>query len=369
MTKLIAYCKSIALFVVLALLVGFAPSLPAAYAEEVTPAISGTTITIDSADDLVWVSAYSANTDESQKVQDIPFTFYGYTLQVTANIDMGNAAFTPITDFHGTLEGVELTEDVYPTISGLKVNTADNAALCGNIAYSGGRPVFRNLTIADSSFETSGNYAGSFAAQAYTSTFTNCHAVNVTVSANRFVGGIVGMTYGNITQCSLSGNSTVSASTRSLAYGDNVGGIVGLMGEGGMEISACNVTDAVLTGTRQVGGVAGLANYGNTITNCDVTNCQISALGSLSTSRGEVCAGGVVGQINLQANYTVTVTDNRVQDCTVTASALFGGAYSGWLIGEGYSRTSAGTLTTTGNEDLGGNTPDVMIGGTPSDNG
>ena len=353
---------SLALAIVV--LMAFAPAAFAASAQDAyTPTIDvdSKTITITDEQGLQWLSDYSAG---EATVENVPVTFDGWTINLAFDeIVYSQASWTPITNFHGKMVGQPGTAK-YSTIRGLKVSVSTGAGLCGNISYSGSKPSFANIEIADSEFTASGNYAGAFAGNGYTATFDNCCATDVTVTAARFLGGIVGMSYGDISNCKLLGKSSVTATASFLGiYGDNAGGIVGLMGEGGMTITSCTVEGATITGDRQVGGIAGLANYGNSVLSCEVTNCTVTARSSRIWGTDTTpAAGGVVGQVNCTAGYTNKVEGNTVTGCTITSGLS---QYTGWLIGDGVTRVK-GELLTADNVNGGGNNVDVEVGGSES---
>lgn len=201
------------------------------------------------------------------------------------------------------------------------------------------------------------NYAGAFAASGFTSSFENCHVLDTIVTGNRFVGGITGTCYGDITNCTVvgtaEGKTVISAAlNRSLLSqsGDNVAAIVGLMGEGSMRISGCTVNGVSVQGTRQVAGIAGVAQYGNFIENNTVSNTTLHATATNAGSffNRSAAAGGVVGQIQ-PGDSIITITNNTVDNLTVTR----GGStmhYCGWLIGD---ITRGTNYTATGNSYVG----------------
>ena len=227
--------------------------------------------------------------------------------------------------------------------------SGDGAGFC---AKTSGGAVFNNIKIADSSFYASGRYAGAFIGNGFISTYTNCYAENVTVSGTRFVGGITGTTYGNVTNCSVTGNTTVTARGTSLiSGGDNAGGIVGLVGENATRISGCTIDGITVTASRQAGGIAGAAQYGNFIVNNTVKNSTIKSVGTgFSFSNTPPCAGGVVGQLAAASDAElITVTGNTVENVTVT-QAKTGTKHIGWLIGDADTRLNSSQYVISGNE-------------------
>ena len=100
------------------------------------------------------------------------------------------------------------------------------------------------------------------------------------------VGGVVGYSYGNIENCSVSG----SVSSNSTA-----GGVVGA--QLGGSITGCN-TSATVKGVTYAGGIAGYTNGGGSLTGCYAT-------GSISVENNTTNAawtGGVVGSNGSSTN-------------------------------------------------------------------
>lgn len=300
--------------------------------------IATKTVTVDSIEDLQWVSDYSRSATNSQ----IPADFKNWTIKITENIeDVGN--WTPITNFHGTMKGESANGGIV-TISGLYVSVDTGAGLCGNMTQGGGK--FENLKIADSTFISSGDNAGSFVGGGFTSSFTSCEASGVTVSAKRFVGGIVGSCYGDIRECTVTSLpdhktviSAIGTNNTVLGSGDNAGGIVGLMGEGGMEIYKCTVSGIEIKAVRQAGGIAGVAQYGNTIDNCTVEKTSISAslrTDSPTLAQRTAAVGGIVGQISTNENNTqiIHINQNKVGPEMNISRTTGSTKYCGWVIGD-----------------------------------
>ena len=132
------------------------------------------------------------------------------------------------------------------------------------------------------------------------------------------VGGVVGYSYGNIENCSVSG----SVSSNSTA-----GGVVGA--QLGGSITGCN-TSATVKGVTYAGGIAGYTNGGASLTGCYAT-------GSVSVENNTTnaaWAGGVVG-----SNGSSTLTA-----CYATGSVTSSG--SGTIYAGGVTGTNDfGTLT------------------------
>lgn len=316
-------------------------------------------ITLDS--ELLWISEHSANA----KRTDVSTSFSGWTINIKNDI-VWSGTWTPITNFHGRMVGAtNEAGTAYVTISGLNVEgVADNAALCGAVQYNegNGAPYFENICISASTFTATGWYAGAFVGNGYTAAFKNCYVTNCTISAERFAGGVAGTTYGNITNSHVSNTNVSVAEDKSalVTSGDNAGGIVGLVGEGNTAISGCTVTNCNLRGSRQIGGIAGCAQYGNTIDNCTVTDTTIYGTVSSSTSPGgrSTALGGIVGELSDGGSADITLTNNTVGGSKMSISkkkGLFGSSntrYIGWLVGDVTRITTEGQAVISGNKKL-----------------
>jgi hypothetical protein len=270
--------------------------------------------------------------------------YNGYTIEITKDITL-TKDWTPLTDFQGTMVGVK--DDV---ISGLKVENYGKAAgLCGNASGA----AFEKLTIKNAVVNTTASYAGAFAGDGFTSSFTDCEAINVSISGYRFVGGIVGSCYGNITRCKVltdtSDTSVVEKTTIksanssiSLAFGigDNVGGIIGYIGEGNTVIYDCRVNNIEVTGSRQVGGIAGFENYGNTVDECKVYDSIIKSASNsvkITISYRTPAVGGVTGQFGKATeDEKITCSNNYVENTTIIQNSTVD-CYAGWAVGDATS--------------------------------
>jgi hypothetical protein len=121
--------------------------------------------------------------------------------------------------------------------------------------------------------------------------------------------------------------------------GDNIGGIIGYIGEGNTVISNCSVDYASIEGARQIGGIAGLENYGNTINDCIVSNSQITQSGIMRTSiivlNRTPAVGGIVGQFNASDESSkIYMTKNTVNNTVITQNATKRGLYAGAIVGD-----------------------------------
>jgi len=299
------------------------------------------TVTVSTPAQFKAISEYSNSAADTEAY---PRNFAKWTIVIADDLDMTGIQWQPLINFNGNMQGTLKADGTTPVISHLTVAVSEKAGLCANSATG----KFSDLTIAESSFtntnKSTGAYAGAFAANGFTSDFENCDVINTTVSGVRFVGGVVGYSYGDITDCDVA-NCTIESNTNAIGklrgYGDNIGGIVGLLCEGKMTVSNCTVKDTEVIGLRQVGGIAGGVMYDNTIIKCTVSNTTIKATGTTSIidPTATACAGGFVGQLASQAaGQPITVTGN-----TISGTSTVTGQVAGWAVGDANSRVVEGS--------------------------
>ena len=213
----------------------------------------------------------------------------GINITLTADIDLKGIDWTPIGKddnkaYTGTFDGNG------KTITGLTVTGSDQYA--GLFGYIGSGGKVMNVKLEGVQIESDNEMSA--------------------------VGGVVGYSYGNIENCSVSG----SVSSNSTA-----GGVVGAQLSG--SITGCN-TSATVKGVTYAGGIAGYTNGGGSLTGCYAT-------GSISVENNTTnaaWAGGVVG-----SNGSSTLTA-----CYATGSVTSSG--SGTIYAGGVTGTNDfGTLT------------------------
>lgn len=296
-----------------------------------TPNISDKVITISNAQELAWVSAHSRGTDSGNG--DIPAAFSGYTLNVTADIDLNNREWTPIDNFHGTFKGVPGDGAIgsYITISNYTVTVdGDYAGLFGNISFNEGTgtPIFQNICLFNVKL-TGVRYLGALVGQGYVAKITDCHAKNVEVTGNQYVGGLVGSGYCNMTNCTVDRAviTVTKESPLSQIDGDNVGGMIGFLGEGNITLSGCSVSNSNIEAARQAGGVVGVVLYGNSIVNCHAYSTNVNTTNTTSKLIAKITkagpsAGGIVGEATCGGSAAITISGCTVDnDCKITSAA------------------------------------------------
>ena len=246
-----------------------------AYQSNADIVTSGNALSIKTLDDLKFF-AYSVNNGND---------YSGETVSLVADIDMKNEPWTPIgpnadasNKFKGTFDGQN------HTISNLKIDTASEHKYqaTGFFGALNGKVMnlkFDNANVSGfSEAGSSGSTTNGIAVVAgsiYNSgTISNVEVKNAIVSGNRYVGTISGYVYGNIENCQVSGitlTATPNLYNGEYDNGDKVGGIVGyLANETTNTITDCSISNATISGFRNIGGITGYDNGGNKVTGCTI---------------------------------------------------------------------------------------------------
>lgn len=228
-------------------------------------------------------------------------TYSGKYVELTANINLSDIAWTPIGNSSEKFMGYFNGND--KTISNLTVETdSDYAGLFGYIKGNGmtadATPTVKNLKLTNVS--VSGNYyVGGLSGQAYTCNVTNVH-VEGEVSGVRYIGGVVGHVYTYFENCSFTGNASCSF--------DALGGIAGA---GDCRAYNCSVIGDI-TGSNWVGGIVGNGQEGTSAVGCYVK-------GTVSTSsnfyRGVGGIAGVAGHGYASSEFKNNYFDGEVYLC------------------------------------------------------
>ena len=246
--------------------------------------------------------------------------FAGKYFKLTSDIDLNNEEWTPIGDYYKEFCGVFDGDN--HTISNLRVTAGGRNAygLFGKVMKENeesSKPAgIVNVTINNATVKSPAHWAGALAGAMYTGlAVENCHLkgdIDISVSSDGgyYAGGLVG--YGGYVayvDCSVKGNEGSKIS--GALY---VGGIVAWHAEDSGIIRNCSVEGVSLNGKTWVGGIAGLAHYGNTVAECSVANINVAA-----TDNGY--AGQIVGLSLGKAGSLTTVVDNTVDAKTVVVTA------------------------------------------------
>lgn len=172
------------------------------------------------------------------------------------------------------------------------INFSEATITGGSSSYAGviagtSLGIIDNCKVTDS--KISGNYAGAITGNNSVQV-NNCNATNVNVNANYSAGGISGVSYGKIEYCTVSGNSTVTATGSSSRAG-------GITGETSQEsqvstsgrLLKCAVDGITVSGSM-AGGIAGDNSFG-IVAQCVANNVKITHTSVNTSTR----LGGIVG--------------------------------------------------------------------------
>lgn len=259
-------------------------------------AINTDAYVISSAEDLK-LFAYTVNSDSGSD-------FKGKIVSLMADIDLNNEHWTPIgTSFHpfkGTFEGNNHT--IKNLTTGYKWSN--------DVGFFGftKEGEIRNLTI-HNAIVTGYLEIGVVAGSPYTSKFTNISVTgHVEVNGYAYVGGVGGKNaYANWTDIKVDVDDSSYVKANSGEYRTYVGGVIGFMGEGSQTMKNISSNIDVIGSTCDVGGITGIAHYGNSFINCSSSgNVQLV---NATNDGDQYEIGGIAGVWHNQTGYTVTFTD------------------------------------------------------------
>ena len=181
-------------------------------------------------------------------------------------------------------------------------------------------------------YNTETYYTGLFACVGASGKVENINLENVIIFGANYIGGIAGLSYGAITDCSVNGKITYVPSN---SYNAVVGGIVGRL-ENRLEKCNTDVEIKVLScnGDCCVGGIVGyMYLYDSTIT---ISDCY--AIGSITvkttTKDNDLYAGGLIGKGYNSYNSAIMKNSYNAGNITVKAKGLYD-VYIGGLVGYG----------------------------------
>ena len=202
-----------------------------------------------------------------------------------------------------------LTADITLTREWTPIGTDFGNSYTGT--FDGGNHTISGLTVM-----TDHRYTGLFGF--IKGTVKNVVLTEVNITSGTFVGGVAGWSFGgHIENCSVSGSVS----------GSDVGGVVGYQ-QGG-SITGCS-SSATVKGTQRAGGVAGVTNFGATLTACYAT-------GDVTVENdgpNNACAGGVVGS----NAYSTVIACYAAGNVSGTGS---GTIHVGGVVGENYATVTA----------------------------
>ena len=255
------------------------------------------------------------------------------TIVLDADLDLGNEEWLPVgtatNPFKGTFDGNGFT------IHNLKVTgNNSNVGLFG-VTHNG---EIKNLILNNANVSGRLN-VGAVAGQPYTSKYTDITVKgHVEVNGMAYVGGVGGKNaYADWTNITVNVDETSYVKANSVengtAYRTYVGGVVGFNGEGGHTFKNIESNINVEGSTIDVGGLFGIAHYGNKFVNCvctgEVVNTTDDAENALQT-------GGIAGVWNnggenvefTNCSFEGTLSAPNVGDVNFYYNGLVGAPYS-----------------------------------------
>ena len=203
--------------------------------------------------------------------------FSGKTVTLAADIDLDNKEWTPIgtsdAPFNGIFNGDNFTISNMYINKGFS-NTVNNSYV-GLFGLTNSPAVIKNLVFENVDIQGS-LYVGTVVGYG----FTGSEISNVTVKGDIFIdawwyaGVIGGNGYVNIvTDCHVIGND--GSYIKGNEVSGYIGGIWGYRGEGDHSITKCTVENLDIYSYDRVGGIAGIAHYQNTISDCSLKDVKI----------------------------------------------------------------------------------------------
>lgn len=253
-------------------------------------------------------------------------SFNGQTVKLTASIDLSNGGteeWTPIgkngAPFQGTFDGQG------NTVSNLYINTPTQSDV-GFFGFTQSGEI-KNLTIENANV-TGYLDVGAVAGTPYTSEYTNITLTgDVKIQGFSYVGGMFGKNvYADLTNLTIDATEgsyvTADSVENGLAYRTYVGGVIGFMGEGNTVVKNVTSNINVSGSTCDVGGITGIAHYGNSFVNVTCTADEVVLTDAEAGLEHEV--GGIAGVWYNQANTTVQFINCNVENTTAVKSILNG---------------------------------------------
>ena len=239
--------------------------------------------------------------------------FRGETVRLTQSVDLQDEEWTPIgnsskTVFAGTFDGGGNTVSNL-TITRDLINTADNCGV-GFFGYTNAPAKIIDLNIEN--VDITGSLYGFTGAE-----ISNCHVSgDVEIEGWWYIGGIGGNGYvSKVDGCTVIGNE---GSYIKAIDGSYVGGIWGYRGEGSMTISDAQVVNIDISGVDRVGGICGIAHYGNTIEDCEILESTITTTNNIGNT-------GVIAGANLgNADNLAILINNKADEATMGSVTIEG---------------------------------------------
>lgn len=297
-------------------------------APSVARAVDGVSVWDGKAVDTSWYNAddaeYKLDSAEDlaglAKLVNDGNAFAGKTVKLVSDVDLNNKLWDPIggvraggeKPFKGTFDAMK-ADGTNSVISNLKISkvvssTSASQAYVGLFGLTNSPASINNVTLENVDI-SGGLYVGAVVGMGLTGgEIVDCHvAGTVKITGYWYVGGIGGNGYmGQLKNCSVDGaeGSYIKASGGSYA-----GGIWGFRGEGANVIDSCSVKGVAISAVDRVGGICGIAHYGNIIKGCSISDSTV-------TSSNNIGNTGLIAGADLSGADGVA----KILDCTVENS-------------------------------------------------
>ena len=299
--------------------------------------------------------------------------YAGATVVLASDIDLKNENWTPIGSssrpFCGTFDGMG------HTIKNLMIDDSAKTSGSGGLALFdviGKGAKVMNFTLHNVNIipglqdygpvwgDMYGSWVGAVVGEMAFQSGSLVDNVHVTgdlyIAGGQYVGGIVGRNNygGNITNCSVEVNEGSVLSCNCMY----VGGIVGWMPEGNYQVLNCTVSnltiknesrkpihDLTVSLQARMGGIGGIAQYGNTFSGNKLENVTIITE-ELDADFGQI--GAIVGTWNISGSSVATITNNTGDVTIITPNGVM---YSNGVVGSCFDNvTPNSTLDLSTNE-------------------
>ena len=242
----------------------------------------------------------------------------GQTVELSADIDLKGEEWTPIGKSGSTFQGVFNGNG--HTVSNLVINQPGMRDVGFFGVTTDGE--IKNLTIHNADVK---GYldVGAVAGTPYTSKYTNIKLTgDVKVEGYAYVGGMFGKNaYANLTGLTIDANSGSYVKAESEGWRTYVGGVIGFMGEGGHTVQDVTSNLNVIGSTCDVGGIVGIAHYGNKFINVTCTAENIT-LKNAQDAGDEQEIGGIAGVWNNSDSKTVLMINCSAENTTLKSALL-----------------------------------------------
>ena len=243
-----------------------------------------------------------------------------------SEIDFANVTYVPIgktTGINDSGSGSYYLGYLFKgTFDGNNVIFKNLSTSKGLFGYVGKNGVVSNITIDESCTinGTTSNVAG--IAGANEGTIDNCVNKAPISNTSLRVGGICGDNMGTISNCKNYG--TITGISNYSTDVPMMGGIAGVLDKG--KIIYCEYYGSVASPGFQIGGIVGYV----TDHTCTIENCTNKA--DVTGSWG---VGGIIGNLGISFNRPVTINNNLVSGCTITAMYETSSSYNVGAISDG----------------------------------